>query len=385
MSTEYSSKSLSKSANKLIIGYNNIRTWATLLVIAGHSTALAIGDVRVINPYANLPGLYIAKVTEMIRELIYGFHMSLFVMLSGAVFVSSFQKTNLKAWIRKRVRRLLVPYFVVACLMWEPARLLIGYYSGISDLLSNFVKDVVMAMDINYLWYVMMLFEVGVVMASIYTYIWPKTVKGHFLLFCILWFISMIQNLMPELPFQLNRFMKYIFWFYMGMLFEKYREDLLARFQSTHRLLLLLVIAYFACFASWHGLKNIITVGTQTGIMLFGIKIVKMGLDYMAAGFGCLFFIILAFAAPGKRQFVSEIIGQRSFQIYLYHVPCCNLFVWGIQMHIPVCAMTNSIFATTIIAKFFVGLFGAFGIDCLFQWGKKQLCRERVKSPSGCQ
>lgn len=62
--------------------------------------------------------------------------MPLFVFLSGAVFALTYKEsTDFKSWTIKRIKKLMVPYFIVAIILYVPTRIVCVYYdTGINTI-----------------------------------------------------------------------------------------------------------------------------------------------------------------------------------------------------------------------------------------------------------
>ena len=150
-------------ANGRIESYEKVRVWATILVLIGHALSLEL-------PHANgSVNIYVSMISftpsffELLWELIYSFHMPLFVMLSGAVFALTYRNRPPVVWLKKRFAKLLIPYLFTALLLMVPTRLLIDYYADSANVLESIFYDIFLGYDPDYLWYVLMLAEVSVV------------------------------------------------------------------------------------------------------------------------------------------------------------------------------------------------------------------------------
>lgn len=107
--------------------YQTIRIIATILVVVGHCSTLALPLTNgELDSYAN--SLWVKAVFKELSRTIYSFHMPLFMMLSGATFALTFHDGCGTPWLMKRAKRLLLPYLVCAVALVLPVRVMQGYY-----------------------------------------------------------------------------------------------------------------------------------------------------------------------------------------------------------------------------------------------------------------
>lgn len=141
--------------------YDWLRLIATIYVVVGHSAYLSIattyGGVSYELP-ANLNSIYNSFILHLLRQLsvwVYGFHMPLFFMLSGAVFavrpIASFDKI-----ISSKIKRLLIPYFVYGWLFMIPIKMMGNFYNkeSIVQAFNGFLSGT----DSGHLWFLTSLF-----------------------------------------------------------------------------------------------------------------------------------------------------------------------------------------------------------------------------------
>lgn len=141
--------------------YDWVRIIATILVVIGHSAYLSIhttfGGIEYLLP-ANLHNAYNSPPLSMCRYLsrwVYGFHMPLFFMLSGAVFALK-PMQSLDRIFKAKFRRLLVPYFVWGWLFMLPIKRLGNFYTN--DTLRKALQGFLSGQDSGHLWFLTALF-----------------------------------------------------------------------------------------------------------------------------------------------------------------------------------------------------------------------------------
>ena len=96
-----------------------------------------------------------------------------------------------------------------------PVRFLIGYYPDSRSALT-IVLDILLCRDINYLWYLPMLFCVTVIFGFL-RYKTQLLKKHSIVMLCIFAAVSAVSAQFTMLPFALNRTMEFLLWFYWEM------------------------------------------------------------------------------------------------------------------------------------------------------------------------
>lgn len=204
--------------------YDWVRLIAMIFVVIGHSAYLNIqttyGEIAYELPQA-LSSAYYSAPISLVRELsswVYGFHMPLFFMLSGAVFALK-PMADMDSLIKKKFHRLLIPYFVYGWLFMLPVKYAGGFYTAKSfrQALCGFLSGE----DSGHLWFLTALFWVMVIYAGIAKILQRGRVKSEYVLLLI---CGGIQFFYDNLPFDflgIKTGLSYIFWFALGCIFQK--------------------------------------------------------------------------------------------------------------------------------------------------------------------
>ena len=114
--------------NKRVTVYDWVRLLATVFVVIGHSVYLSntttYGSVFYSLPEAVHPlyGIFVGSTLERLRNWVYGFHMGLFFILSGAVLALR-PLPSFIGFVKSKAKRLLLPYFVWGLLFMIPVKL----------------------------------------------------------------------------------------------------------------------------------------------------------------------------------------------------------------------------------------------------------------------
>lgn len=88
---------------------------------------------------------------------VYGFHMLLFFMLSGAVLALKPLK-DFDTFFRSKVKRLLIPYFIYGCFFMLPAKYMANFYSADSFKRALYGFLLGQDGDSGHLWFLIALF-----------------------------------------------------------------------------------------------------------------------------------------------------------------------------------------------------------------------------------
>lgn len=351
--------------------YQTIRTIATILVVVGHCSTLAL-------PLANgeldiyPDGLQIKLVIREISRMIYSFHMPLFMILSGATFAVSFQERTGNMWISRRAKRLLIPFLLCAFFVVLPIRMFLGYYDQ-PITWKNIFFDYILTLDVNYLWYVLVLYEInGIVFLFRKGLLTRDIRKQAFILLCAL-FCSVLQFLVGKtLPFQFDRAIRFSFWFYLGILLE-YNRDSFKKRASTKNIVLA-ALTWVAGYTLHTWFETIIAQEHYSTLVIVGIKALKMLIRYamMELG-GSLLIILLAFRIKPITNKWLETIAQNSFAIYLYHCPCIWLMKKAIHILVPAERMTNILYLVCICVLIILSIVGSIQFHAIVQCMKQRL------------
>mgnify|MGYP001028896520 FL=1 len=120
---------------KHINDYDLLRIVATFLVVIGHSAYLSItvenGGVNYQLPENIAPAYtsWILNVDRYLSGWVYGFHMPLFFILSGAVYGIS-KNCSFDMLCKKKIKRLLIPYYIYSLGFMMPVKYLGNFYNS---------------------------------------------------------------------------------------------------------------------------------------------------------------------------------------------------------------------------------------------------------------
>ncbi len=207
--------------------YDWVRVIAMVYVVIGHSAYLDmqtnLGGVAYNLP-VDLSPAYNSGILSGIRWLagwVYGFHMPLFFMLSGAT-IALRQLGTFDNILKSKVKRLLIPYFVYGWFFMFPIKRLGYFYDNAS--LKEALKAFLSGQESGHLWFLIALFWCILVFVVIVKLIEKVNIKS---IYAILLITGIVQLLFPYIPFDilgLKIGLSYIFYFALGYVFEKERS-----------------------------------------------------------------------------------------------------------------------------------------------------------------
>lgn len=211
-----------RKGNEKIIEYDVLRVLVTLLVVIGHATYYKVNTAYGGVDYSKFATecSFFFKQALRVTDVIYIFHMQLFMALSGALFYISFHKKNntFKIFTSEKAKRLVIPFFAVNIFYSLPLKFLAGYYNNSTNILKDYIWGQILLQGNTYLWYIATLFLVYLVAYALEKYI---NSKFSFIKLIILFIISLSSRHI-ELKI-LSYLCEYMFWFYVGFYFEKNR------------------------------------------------------------------------------------------------------------------------------------------------------------------
>lgn len=119
--------------------YDLLRVFAILFVVIGHSAYLHIGggigaagggvDYKLPHDLAPVYNSWIFHIARYISGWVYGFHMPLFFILSGAVFGIS-ANYSFDLLCKKKTKRLVIPYYLYCLAFMLPVKWFSNFYSN---------------------------------------------------------------------------------------------------------------------------------------------------------------------------------------------------------------------------------------------------------------
>ena len=203
--------------------YDWLRLLATIFVVIGHSAYLNIqttyGGVAYDLPESVNP-LYYSSVLTWLREVsgwVYGFHMPLFFMLSGAVMAIK-PLANFDIIVRSKVKRLLIPYFICGWFFMLPIKRLGNFYSN--DSLLAALRGFLSGADSGHLWFLTALFWCIIAFVLLKKILDKFKISSCYALIFVSGIIYFTYSYFPFDILGLKTGLSYLIYFALGYVFE---------------------------------------------------------------------------------------------------------------------------------------------------------------------
>lgn len=271
--------------NKMILWLQAI---AILLVVWGHS----------------YPREYIFEEITFFRRLLICFQMALFFSISGFLFAAKMGKyrSDVKDFLSRKVTTLLIPYLFVSTLSYVIKVPLSRYaLRPIGFSAKAYLHSLIYPWDNSnvFLWFIptlFMLFVVFILLAKLYTF--RNTYINISLLIALAvlcYYISPYHRI--STPLNIYGCMKYLFFFYTGMMMALYKPQIARIFRKKSYIMIL-------CFLSL--------------IILVALQFTKEEIYLLTGSAGIMFFWPLCYLLKDVSFRPMEIVGKYTFQIFLF-------------------------------------------------------------------
>lgn len=196
--------------------YDILRIILVVLVIIGHASYYNIttyfGGIKysTLMNSANISDTIIHKMTLLLSNWIYTFHMPVFIALSGSVnALNKNRGISTPDFIKKKSLRLLVPFLLIWICWNIPIKYISGYYDGIP--IPKILLQIVFPKAV-YLWYLEALFFI-----SIICFLLGKlSKKAEFIIVILLWGVGIIVFKKYTMYHILGDPLYYLIWYYLG-------------------------------------------------------------------------------------------------------------------------------------------------------------------------
>lgn len=340
---------------KKIKEYDILKVMAIILVVIGHSTYYNIfsgyGGIAYQQYIDNHFSLTVYKLLSKLTEIIYYFHMPLFMAISGMLFsiqVKNNRWQRIESLLINKFRRLMIPFFVFTLLYTVPIKYVSNYFDGIS--FWKAVSGQLFLFGNSHLWYLYALFIVFI--ASFYV-LKKNTSLDIYLLLYILHILSYSVHLtLVSAPLQ------YLFWFSMGFFFESKREQYNHYLKNNKWLSFLLVLLFITYVA-----LNFVFKGNH--------KVLSRIILDLTAVLGSLICYNISYYLSNK----IETIGNRLFNVILINglgiyifSDTLNYFILKISYSISDRFMFTSFgILALFMIRIFVTLIVGLGLTLLFK------------------
>lgn len=313
---EQSNESLRKREGDHILWIDIAKVLTMILVIIGHSAYY-----RIMTGYGGIDYMPSGQsesigysVISIINGFIYSFHMPFFMAISGMTMKISIERVNKSSgMIRKKARRLLIPFLTVSIFLAIPLKFFSGYWVHSFSSLADMFFGQILLMGNSHLWFIVSLFTITIVHYFIYR---ARLEKGW-----VYWIIVFIISLAGRYVESRTHFlgigasMKYYLFFASGFsFFEKINKYVVRKITP-------LVFSWLGMFAAY---MFVYYTKMNSGIL-------SWILYYILALWGCLNMVgivkLLENIPFFRKNKVFKNFSKNSYELYLYSDPFNYLLI----------------------------------------------------------
>ena len=345
---------------KKILEYDVLKFFAIILVVLSHSTYYKItsnfggfdfGGIDYQYLIRDNKVMIIYKVLDKLKQILYYFHMPMFMALSGTFYY--LQVKNSK-WIsfnmlyKNKIKRLLIPFIVFSVLYTLPLKYFSNYFENIS--LIRAISGQVFLLGNSHLWYLYALFIIFLLAYYI------LRIEINIFTYVILYFAHFISSKITLAL--ISAPLQYFFWFSLGFLFESKREKWNDRILKNNWITILLGFSFIIFVLVYHYIKGEYRL------------VSKFLLDILAI-LGSLFvynisFFMSKYTTIGNSKFYKLIV-LNGLGIYIFS-DTLNYFI----LHITYLFGGNFMFSpigivSLVVIRFVVTLLGGLLITIIFK------------------
>ena len=362
-----------------MVEYDIVRALLMILVVLGHCTYYQI-SINYGGAYyqdlmlqAGVNDTLIHRIASWVTGVIYTFHMPLFMALSGAVFSLQLSKGKygeLMLFVKNKFRRLLLPFLLTALFVSIPLKYFSGYWEQSDSLIGDIVIGQLLLQGNSHLWFLPTLFCEMLIFWGLHRYTNWLSNKAIYMVVIL----SLMHLLIKSPLWILTYVVKFGIWFYLGMLFNEYRQDF-NNVASKHKVFVTGII-FFILFIIEHilvGGDGLVRHGLHR-VAAFAIAIVGMWLFYSSCY--CMW----------KNNIIREtkwlsFLSINSMGIYLYSDPLNYTILSWFYHTYSISAFGNEVYAFLLYIGRFVVTFTAASIMTI----AVRIVTEKLRRNTLCQ
>lgn len=326
---EYKSNEISKKSREELENCSFIKTILMIIVVIYHCILFWSGDWFSVTPKIS------NNVLPMIAKWLNTFHISGFTFISGYIYYYiRFEKngySNYVIYIKKKIRRLIVPYIFVAFLWVLPIGNIFFNYSY-----SDILFKIILGQSPGQLWFLLMLFNIFCVFPFLEKIV-VKSWVNALIIISIFWGLSIVGKIWDCNYFQIITSFRFMSYFVVGFKIRQNNEKIHLNIFSVMILCAVQVILFV--FLSVFNNRNEIQ-----------FKIIHIGLDFLVTQLGAIgvFFSLQIVAKKiKKRGKLCLFLQKSSMTIYLLHQQIIYFSIWFFNGHLNpyIHSVVNFIFA----------------------------------------
>lgn len=288
-----------------------MRVITMILVVFAHVT-------RMYTANAAIPQYFNDSFITVLTEWIYTFHMPAFVAISGAVYYFAKRErnayTNRHAFIKNKIKRLLIPYIFFAIVIVLPTL----YYCNLikDDFWKYSFNTFILVRNPRHLWYLVMLFNLLVIFNFFERYIFKF--KEIILLFTLLihfWAFSL-----PVDAFQICNIIYYSLYFMIGYYFQYNRRYITNILHKKNKLFisitLIMLMTMIFSMRYWGNLN---------------LQLIYLFCSLLGIMFLYITSVIMSQKENIRKTKLFKLLDKNNFSIYLLHPMIIYIIFYNIK------------------------------------------------------
>ena len=274
-----------QSPNNRLVEIDMMKFYGIILVVIGH-VATTYLPTSLIRP--KIPSEFICNL----KDIIYAFHMPMFIFVSGCVFAYQLEikkkKISFVSLLKNKFKRLMIPFYVFGFLWVLPVMVILGFRDPFHYAIDGFI----LAIDPRHLWFVMTLFWIFLLFYGLKFFSDSLHMPS--------WIILPIAVALYFLPIkhisylQIGNVFNYFLWFSLGYFFILKRQWWGILLGTS---IIVLALSYIYQNPIIASIKNI-------AVAIIGISAM---------------YIVSKYTQGIRDTFLYKTIGDNSFGIYLFH------------------------------------------------------------------
>ena len=295
--------------NSNLDNINCTKTILMLIIVAYHSMCFFTGK------WFNQEPVFESVTIPIIVDILNSFHVFAFVLLSGYLFYylkeEKSRYRSLKEVIGKKFKRLVIPYIFLNIFWVIPF-----YIKYFNNDIVEIVKRYVLGTSPNQLWFVLMLFWTFLITYVLWNLLTKNILFGAVTVGILFILGNIGTSVLPNV-FQILAALKYVMFFWIGMMLRKYSNNFLYKIPSGLYIVLYLSVLYIYN-------SRLLTVENEMVTTVIDVC-VKGAINIIGALMA--FFVLNKISCRIKNNRSIAFIGKYSFSIYLFHQQIIYLLI----------------------------------------------------------
>ncbi len=313
----------SDSHNSRIEWLDTLRILTMILVVIGHAIYTPFGT-KYGGYYVKVPlnACHGITILNYLIQLLYQFHMPVFIALAGACFSLGYKKMGTyKSLLLNKTKRLIIPFVITTTLVSVPIKYLSGYFCESTHIFKDIIYGQYLLLGNSHLWFLISLF----LCFTVFPLLEPlhRKLKALFWVFLILlyWFSPRIGYLISD-GFGLYGMAHYLIYFAAGFYGLRYIQQIKTK-------------------KGYWLIGSTVTLFTFYNITINNIHLSVNPLLYLISGFsGCIAMCMLCRIITGTKTWATIVnkplrwFRDYNYEIYLYSDPW-NYLILAIVLNCP--------------------------------------------------